>query len=542
MHHLLLATLCLTLLVPSPRCFAEALMLSSSSPQQSADSSSCREIAALAQKYGADRKLPDSVVIDGQPCPRGEAAACLLAVILKVQETCVRLGRDAVSPEDLDRIAALHEALKTELAQQEGYATRRDMIESMLAKPELPEFMYKVGVNGFLRSEGVGNFRLPDFSYNPGHGEGRVLYRVKPYAYWHPTDWLDIHAEGQGYGFSGGSQYAGKVSLYQGFAELRYPALEGYSLKAGRQEFIYGSAFVLGNDSFYNGLSFDALRVRLAPLKPLTIDLLGGWYATPFSDGVKGDLAGGYGTWTFSEGNALEAYALRDTGSVDHHGGEQRDTWGLRGTAEIGAVTLEIEPVYQTGRLFNGATGEKERIAAYGGHVDLSADTTVGAFHNHLFASYALGSGSGDAATGVSSRREFRNPNNDNPLTGDMNVVGSLAGADAGGHHASGLHIYTLGWGIDVTKELNLSATGRYFRADSVEPGFSRSIGLETDLTLTYAFSDNLSLIAGYDHFFTGGFFRDASGSDKGIDYGYVMVQFDLFHAKPKVRAKKGRG
>ena len=105
-----------------------------------------------------------------------------------------------------------------------------------------------------------------------------------------------------------------RVHVFQGFAEVHWPKTEGYSLKAGRQEFVYGSAFVLGNDSFYNGLSFDALRVRLAPLKPLSIDFFGGWYATPFSDGVKGDLVGGYASWTFSEGNALEAYALRDTG------------------------------------------------------------------------------------------------------------------------------------------------------------------------------------------------------------------------------------
>ncbi|HEX5772974.1 MAG TPA: hypothetical protein VFY07_01530, partial [Geomobilimonas sp.] len=188
------------------------------------------------------------------------------------------------------------------------------------------------------------------------------------------------------------------------------------------------------------------------------------------------------------------------------------------------------------------ATGVNENISAYGGHADLSFGTTLWGYHNHLFVSYALGSGDGDAAAGVSSRREFSNPNTDTPLTGDMNVVGSLAGADAGEHHASGLHIYTLGWGIDVTNELNLSATGRYFRAGSVEPGFSKNLGVEADFTLTYAFSDNLSLIAGYDHFFTGGFFRDAAGSDRDIDYGYVMVQFDLSHTKPKLRLKGSKG
>lgn len=494
---------------------------------------SCKEVEDLATKYEAILKLPAMAVLE-----KKELAASFLSVLEKALEKCDKEGHEAVPREDLDRIAALHEALKDELAKYEGYLTRRESIEAMLAKPEVPAFEYKVGVNGFLRGEGVANFRLPEFSYTPGHGEGRFLYRVKPYAYWHPTDWLDIHAEGQGYGFSGGSQYSGKVSLYQGFAEIRCPKMDGYSLKAGRQEFVYGSAFILGSDAFMDGLTFDALRLRISPLKPLTIDLLGGWYATPFSGGVKGNLAGGYATWTFSEGNTIEAYGFRDTGSVDHHVGEHRDTWGLRGTAKLGPVALEVEPVYQTGRLYSAANDGNENIQAYGGHADLTVDGTLGGFHNRLFLSYALGSGSGESATGVSSRKEFSTPTNDSSLFGDMKVIGGF-GADAGGHHASGLQISTLGWGVDLTKELNFSSTGRYFLANHVEPGFSRNIGLETDFTLTYALSDNLSIIAGYDHFFTGKFFRDATGSGDDIHYGYVMLQFDISHMKPKVLAKK---
>lgn len=63
--------------------------------------------------------------------------------------------------------------------------------------------------------------------------------------------------------------------------------------------------------------------------------------------------------------------------------------------------------------------------------------------------------------------------------------------------------------------------------ARSVEDGFSRQLGLETDLTLTYNPNKDLSLILGYDRFFTGQLFRDASGSDRDIDYGYAMVVFN---------------
>lgn len=495
----------------------------------------CIEIAELAAKYKTLEKLPEAPSL-----ARKELAAPLLAVIEKIMEKCEKEAGEAVPREDLDRVAILHEALQGELAQYGGYLLRREAIRKMLVKPEAPAFEYKVGVNGFLRGEGVGNFRLTDFSFVPGHGEGRFLHRVKPYAYWHPTDYLDIHAEGQGYGFTGGShQEYNKVSLYHGFVEAKIPGSELLALKGGRQEFSYGSTFILGPDSFYDGLSFDAARLRIKPVEPLTIDLLVGAYATPFSGGVEGNLAGAYATYGFSEGNAVEVYAFRDSGSTDHHAGEYLAIWGLRWTAKLDPVSLEFEPVYESGRAFNTAHGANDRIDAYGGHFDLSAETVLAGYNNKFFASYAYGSGSMEAANGVSVAGEFRSPNNDNSLVGDMSVVGDMSGITVNDHHASGLQIYTLGWGVDVTKEVNFSATGRYFLANYVEDSFSRRLGLETDFTLTYNMTNGLAFIAGYDRFFTGGFFRDASGSGKDIDYGYFMVQFDLSRAKLKGGVKK---
>lgn len=417
-------------------------------------------------------------------------------------------------------------------AVQDEETTRRESIEAFLAPPEVPPFLYEIGLKGFFRGEGAGNFHLADFSFNPGHAEGRLLYRVLPYVYWHPTDFLDIHLEGQGYGYAGGSQYLGKVSLYQGFVEGRLPGTDKLALKVGRQEFVYGSTFILGANSFFQGLTFDAARLRVKPLEALSVDLLGGWHATPWSDGVKGNLAGGYASYTVKEGAVLEAYGFNDTGSSEHHSGEYLNIWGLRGTARFGPVSLEIEPVYESGRTLNGDTGLNDRINAWGGHADATVEAELWGKRNTFFASYAYGSGNKAAANGISSKREFRNPGTDTSLTGDMSLIGDLSGVHAGDSHASGLQIFNLGWGIELTKELSFSAAGRYFYANAAPDGFSRRIGLETDFTLTYAVNDLLSLLVGYDRFFTGKFFRDATGSGKDVDYGYVMLQYDISRQK----------
>jgi hypothetical protein len=494
-----------------------------------------QKIAELVQKYAAEKKLPEK-----RSCSKGDLAECLLAVMVKIVEKHEKEGVQAIHREDLENIATLHVALEGELARLDGYRLRRKAIEEILVliEPEVPAFEYKAGVNGFFRSDVAGNFRLPNLSFTHDRSEGRFLYRVKPYVYWHPTDYLDIHLEGQGYGFTGGDQYSGKFSLYQGFVEARLPENDWLALKGGRQEFNYGSAFVLGTDSFYNGLAFDAGRLRVKPLNTVTVDLLGGSYAAPFADGVKGDLLGAYVTYAPSEGNSIEAYLFRDTGSTERHAGEHLDTWGLRSTAKLGPLTLEFEPVYQSGRIFNSTTGAKEDISAYGGHIDLTGAVELGGHKNTVFLGYAVGSGDKDAANGLGSRKEFRNPNNDTSLMGDMSVVGDLSGINVGNHHASGIQIYTLGWGIDLADNLNFSATGRKFTANAVEEGFSRRLGVETDFTLTWNINKDFSAIIGYDHFFTNKFFRDASGSDKDIDYGYAMLVFNFEKTKLKTHKK----
>ncbi len=84
--------------------------------QAAVDERTCLEIIDLAKKYDATAKLPASVIVEGKPCPRGEAAICLLAVIEKVLEKCGKEGKDAVAQEDLEKLTALHETLKDELA------------------------------------------------------------------------------------------------------------------------------------------------------------------------------------------------------------------------------------------------------------------------------------------------------------------------------------------------------------------------------------------------------------------------------------------
>jgi len=49
-------------------------------------------------------------------------------------------------------------------------------------------------------------------------------------------------------------------------------------LKLGRQDFAYGSTFLLGANDFYNGLSWDAVKVSIHASDDLLVDILAvGW-------------------------------------------------------------------------------------------------------------------------------------------------------------------------------------------------------------------------------------------------------------------------
>lgn len=484
-----------------------------------------RQIAELVEKYAAEKKLPE-----GKGCSREHLAEGLLGVLDKIVKTYQKDGNRSLLRDDLEAISALLPILEEDLAKQEGYRTIRGTVQEILTlvESEVPEFAYKLGVNGFIRGEFGGNRRLPD-SYAPGHNEGRFLYRVKPYAYWHPADYLDFHLEGQGYGYAGSSRFD-RYSLYQGFLEARIPDQKWLALKAGRQEFVYGSAFIFGADSAFDGLTYDAARLRLRPTETVTLDFLAGRYATPFSGGVKGNMAAAYLSYAPTEDSALEAYFVRDAGSDDHHAGEYLDSLGMRSTGKYGPLSLEIEPVVQSGKRFNPSTGLDDQTSAYGGHVDLSAEFQPLGYKTKFVVGYAVGSGDKNPAR----NREFRNPNNDTSLVGDMHLVGDLSGLDVGDHHASGVQVYTLGCGVDITDQLNFSATAHKFVASSVEDGFSRHLGTEGDFTFTYAVNKDFSVILAYDHFFTERFFRDAAGSDKGIDYAYAMLTFNFDKTKKK--------
>ncbi|HEX9850616.1 alginate export family protein [Candidatus Deferrimicrobium sp.] len=385
----------------------------------------------------------------------------------------------------------------------------------------------KLGLDSLVRPETATNFSLGSFSFTPGNDEGRILFRLRPSVTAAPSENLTARVEGQWYAFYDDRDFS-LFSLYQGYVEGVLPGVKGVSLKAGRQEFVYGSTFLLGADTFYDGLAFDAAKVSWKPAEKFALDLLGGRYVKKWAGGIEGKLYGVYATYTPKEALSVDLYGFRDTGGAgeSHVGGDHEVTYSvgtrLSGNFAGEKVAFEVEPVYQFGRK-NRDGASHDHISAYGGHADLTIDPPLGRYPGKVFLAYAYGSGDGNPQEGKFT--EFHNPNNDTSLIGDMNVIGELSGIVVGDSAASGLHVFTAGGGVDLTEKLNLSLDGHYFRANKVPGGVSKEIGIETNLILTYKIKESISVLLSGNRFFTGGFFKDASGSGKDISYAYLQAQ-----------------
>jgi hypothetical protein len=389
----------------------------------------------------------------------------------------------------------------------------------------------KLGLDSLVRPEATTNFSLGTFSFTPGNDEGRILFRLRPSVTVSPSENLSARVEGQWYAFHDDTDFS-IFSLYQGYVEGVLPGVKGVSLKAGRQELVYGSTFLLGADTFFDGLSFDAAKVSLKPSENLSLDLFGGEYAKKWAGDIEGKLYGIYATYAPKKTFTVDLYGLRDTGDAGaiHVGGDHEVTYtvGTRFSGKVGKeVAYELEPVYQFGRKNREGAGHNH-IRAYGGHADLTIDPALGRYPGTFILSYAYGSGDGSPKEGKFT--EFHNPNNDTPLIGDMSVIGDLSGlsvSDPAGNdvRASGLHVITAGGGIDVTEKLNVSLDGHYFRAVKTPSGFSKEIGVETNLIITYKIKGSISVLLSGNRFFTGEFFKDAAGSGKDINYVYAQLQ-----------------
>ncbi len=405
------------------------------------------------------------------------------------------------------------------------------------APPEARKDRWTLGVGSQIRLRGdfVRNQSLTDFAFASGQREAQFLQRSRLNVSAEDTVLgVKAFAQGQWYGRWGGTDHRSDVDLYQGYVEWEKVLGSPLSLRAGRQEFAYGSTFFLGANDFYNGLSWDGLKVTVAPRDGVAVDLLGARMAKLNRGDPDLYLSGLHATVPVYEGGALDGYLFYNRGGFPlmHREVEliDGDQWwltaGVRFAGKVGGFDYEVEPQVQWGRVKAALGDGKDRVRAYGGHVDLGYTFSL-PWRPRLFAAYAFGSGHNDITKGKYG--EFHgNIFNDNYLVGDMSVVTDLSGVTVDGTHASGMQVWVAGISVNPLTTLNLNLDVHRFRARAVPDNFSKDVGWEANLVGTYKPTKWLSFLVGLNRFFTGRLFEQATGSRRNIDYLYLQGQVEF--------------
>ncbi len=325
---------------------------------------------------------------------------------------------------------------------------------------------------------------------------------------------------------------AADVNLYQAYINVKNLWGTPLSLRVGRQELVFGSKFLLGNNTtlpLARGLSFDGIRLTFAN-DMFKADAFAAKLNESFQNFGKGDvdLYGVYGSYIGIEDVTLDAYWLyiQDSTVVDKY--IDIHTFGLRGAGTISGIDFDAEVAYQLGSVDGQPSacplGFGEADVKYG---TFGANAEVGytfdmAWQPRVFGKFAyFGGGDPDRCKWSNDRTlPF------NRLFSDMSYSPFL---DTN-KNLSNLFYYGVGVQVMPTECVSLKLTGAFLDMD-VTNHEQGSYGWEVGGAGTYHYSEDLAFSAGYSHFFGSDRDKDSSFCDPKVnklDFDYVYAQTEI--------------
>lgn len=299
------------------------------------------------------------------------------------------------------------------------------------------------------------------------------------------------------------------VDVYQAYIETRETFGYPVTARIGRQEIVFGSEWLLGNNdtaSSFTGLSHDAITLNYAAetwnVTAIAAKVVETGTAEEDSDT---DLYGLYATFTGVENWTIDAYWLFLRDATTHlGGGEVNDihTLGLRGNGTVGAFDIEAELAYQTG-------GDEVDYDALAGNLEVGYTFDVN-YQPRVYLGAAMFQGGDDDNNLFNSDVEM----SFNRLFSDWEYSEFIDSTEL-----SNSIILRGGVSAQVTEKVDVLLALSHFSADEADSSprllgllgqseHDDDLGWELGLYLTYAYSEDLTVKAGYAHFF----------ADDGVD------------------------
>lgn len=320
------------------------------------------------------------------------------------------------------------------------------------------------------------------------------------------------------------------VDFYQAYIETRETFGYPVTTRIGRQEIVLGSEWLMGNNdtaSFYTGLSYDGVTVNYAAE---TWNVTAVWAKVIETGAAEedgdADVYALYSTFTGVEDWTIDAYwlFLRDgAADADPYGDVQNiHTFGLRGNGSYNAFDFEGEIAYQVGdaTLTANTLGRRDNdYDAFGANLEVGYTFDVN-YQPRVFLGFAWFEGEDNRDTLLNPFARNQSSISFNRLFSDWEYSEFLENTDL-----SNAIVLRGGVSAQVTEKVDVLLALAHFQADEAAStngswgGFpillpmfveqhDDTLGWEIGLYLNYAYSEDLSLKAGYAHFF----------ADDGVD------------------------
>jgi hypothetical protein len=330
-----------------------------------------------------------------------------------------------------------------------------------------------------------------------------------------------------------GSPFRAPFDLRQAFADIG-AASGPVTVRAGRQELVYGDQRLIGHVSWLNAarsfdgakatfraraFSVDAFATSVVRIMPTEFDTSGagnrfaGLYATT-NTLIKNGTVEPYVLWKRDVNQASEASGL---GTLQH------TTFGVRMAGKLPArLDYNIEMAGQRG------TVSGDDVRAWAGHWQLR-ESLPGAGAVKLTSEYNVASGDKDPTDGVRGTFDqlYPTPHDKTGLAdqiGWKNVHHVRAGFEITPLKAlpitANYHTWWLAERRDAIYNIGNASIGRVITGAA-----SRHVGQEIDLQVSRAITPQLQVAGGYAHIFTGAFLKQAT---PGASYShpYLMATY----------------
>jgi hypothetical protein len=323
------------------------------------------------------------------------------------------------------------------------------------------------------------------------------------------------------------------VHLYQSYIEMRDAWGYPLTIRIGRQEVLFGSEWLFGNNDTaggFTGLSHDGITVTYSS-DNFTLTGLFSKISETFATEEDGDVDAYalYGSYTGFEDLVIDGYVafLRSAAGFAQGNEEtvELTTVGARVAGERGAFDFEGEVAYQTGQAMVaiGVSGASDiDYDALGANVEIGF-TLDNERQMRFFVGAAFFEGTDGDDVGF------------NRMFSDWEYSEFLGATDL-----SNVLIIRGGWGAQWTEKISTNTVLSWFQVDEETGSSDDNMGFEIGTAVTYDYSEDLYFELGWASFFVddgtedgnliggNGMFLVGGNGDDDAQYVYLETGIDF--------------